>query len=111
MNTVEQLWTAARNRHGNFSDRRTPSAGISAVLLALRDGPSYGSEIARRTGRDQGNVSVWLRKLDRFDLIIGGEVIPSQGHQGGGRPAVFWELTRAGCVLAEALVAERSVRT
>ena len=110
--SVEQLWTTARNQHGNWGDRRTPSPGITDVLLALRDGPVYVSEIARRTGQDQGNVSVWLRKLADWGLTERAAVIPAgevkSGKAAGGQDAVIWRLTRAGHELVAAIAAELS---
>ncbi len=104
MADVESIWTEARNRRGQFGDRRTPSAGIAAVLLALwRYGSMYGAEIAQHAKQNQGNTALWLTKLRRFEFVEINEVVHGYGHQGGGRPAVFWSLTRAGRELAELL--------
>lgn len=106
---VESLWTEARNRRGQFKDRCNPSPGISAVLLALREhGSGYGNEIVTWSGQDQGNVAKWLAKLRRFGFVDVYDVRAEMGHQGGGRPAVFWELTPDGFDLAELLVKEEA---
>jgi predicted transcriptional regulator len=110
VNNIESLWITARNRGGEHRDRRTPSAGIAAVLGALFEGgSSYGAEIARATGQAQNNVAVSLLKLRRFGLVDVVEELDGYGHQGGGRPAVFWRLTRDGRELAELLAAEQEV--
>jgi len=109
MDAVEQIWTEARNRNGEFRDRRRPSAGIAAVLMTLlRHGTLYGHELARRSGQDQGNLAgPWLPKLERFGFVTTAYEEPGIGHQGGGRPAIGWRLTRAGRALAELLASER----
>ena len=103
---VERLWTLARARHGNPKQARRPSPGIAAVVLALHQlGTATGREVARRAGQNQPNVtSIWLPRLEslRFTSIVDWSV-PGQGHNGGGRPAHFWRLTRSGRELAEAL--------
>jgi hypothetical protein len=75
------------------------------VLIALLDGPAHGSEIARRAGQRQQNVTwVWLPKLRQFRLVETDPWdTPGLGHQGGGRPARVWELTASGRELAELL--------
>jgi len=104
---IERLWITARNTHGQFGDRRRPSPGIAAVLGALWcDGSSYGGEIAQRTKQDQGNTARWLVKLRLYGLVDVVEEVPGIGNQGGGRPAIFWQLTGAGRELAELLAAE-----
>lgn len=101
MNDIERLWTTARNRHGEFKDRRTPSAGIACVLTTLWQlGSAYGSEIACEARQDQGNTARWLAKLRLFGLIEVVEELSGAGHQGGGRPAIVWHLTRSGRELA-----------
>ena len=93
---------------GDPRDRRRPSAGLAAIILALDElGHAYGCEIAKISGQSQGNTtSVWLPKLERFRLVCLAEVRPGVGHQGGGRPAMWWRLTKAGRDLASALRAE-----
>jgi hypothetical protein len=113
---IERIWTAARDRRGNEFDNRTPSRGIRAVLAAMADGPAWGGEIARRAGQDQGNTCRWLFKLELFGFVAQVDTLPAcqvkrgkrmdGGRQSGGRPAVFWRLTRAGGELAEALAVE-----
>lgn len=107
MTETERIWTAARNRCGDWQARRTPSAAQTAVLLELANGPAYVGEIARRTGVGQGNLSyTYLRTLDRYGFAVRDEIVPGLGNQGGGRPAMYWRLTRAGRELAAALEAE-----
>lgn len=108
MSTVESLWTKARNAHGQFGDRRTPSSGIAAVLTALWvNGSAYGSEIASCAGQDQGNTARWLAKLHLFGFVFPYDERPQIGHQGGGRPAVFWGLTKCGHELVGLLLDQR----
>lgn len=110
MTPVESIWTTARARHGDPQDRKTPTPGFVDVLLDLAyKGSDFGHSIARRTGLDQGNTSRALRKLARFGFVMAGEIVPAGDVRktgAGGRDAVFWELTRAGRELVEALVAE-----
>jgi len=101
---IERLWIAARNTHGQFGDRRRPSTGIAAVLTALhKQGSAFGAEIAGWAGQDQGNVARWLVKLRQYELVDVVDELEGYGHQGGGRPAIFWRLTRTGRELAELL--------
>lgn len=104
---VDQLWQAARARSTHRADRRRPGPGISSVLVALLDGPTYGAEIARRAGQGQGNVARWLPKLNRLGFVIKIDEVPASEVKkegfGGGRPAIIWRLTGAGRQLAEAL--------
>lgn len=102
--TAEQLWHAARNGHGRPDQRRAPSAGIGAVLLALRGQPECAAVIAERIAFQRISVHQWLHKLEglgfaEIDFVIQGS--------GGGRAAEFWTLTPTGRVLAEALDAEQ----
>lgn len=109
---IESLWMMARNRCGDFRDRRTPSPGIASVLVALwENGSGYGAEIVTWSGQHQGNVALWLAKLRRFGFVDVYDVRPEMGHQRGGRPAMFWELTSDGFDLAGLLVsaADRGV--
>lgn len=111
VNDIERIWTRARDLYGHVNDRRVPSAGLSALLLALLDGEAHGSELARRAGLDQSNATaVHLPKLRRMRLVDGWEVV-GIGHQGGGRRASMWALTPEGRALAGALLEERAVRT
>lgn len=110
---VEAIWLSERPRPGpspSGADRRRPSPGISAVLLALRDGPAYGAGIARRVGQDQGNVARWLAKLRQWGFVNPPRARPEMGNQGGGRPALVYELSRLGRTLADALADERRAR-
>lgn len=110
---IERRWMAARNRAGKFADRRTPSPGITATLTTLLLGSMYESELARRSGQDQGNLSgQWLPKLQRFGFVDITDVVAGIGggnrhrEAGGARPAVFWKLTKAGRELALLLTHE-----
>jgi hypothetical protein len=111
VNAVEALWSVARNRNGEFKDRRRPSPGIAAVLVAMAEvGPTHGSAIAGAAGQRQHNVtSVWLPKLDSFGFVHRVDTVPGLGNQGGGRPAVIWALTGRGRELVAALAAELGV--
>jgi hypothetical protein len=102
---VQELWTQGRARGGHLGDRKEPSAGLVAVLVALHSGgPSYGRDIARRAGQSLPNVtSLWLPKLARFGFVVCVGTEPGMGHQGGGRPARYWDLTYSGRQLAELL--------
>lgn len=106
---AETIWAAARDRNGDTRDRRLPSAGIRAVLLALTDGPAHGSEIARRADQSQPNVTAqWLPKLFAFGFVVFIEVDPGEvkpGKLAGGRTSRMWKLTRAGRELVAALQA------
>ena len=105
MTPVEALWIPACRSRGWLGDRNVPSPGISAVLRALADhGPTYGSAVARLAAQNQANVTaVWLPKLVRLGFVERGEEEAGLGHQGGGRPAVFWALTGPGWALVRAL--------
>jgi hypothetical protein len=102
---VERLWTLARARHGNPRQARRPSPGIAAVVLALHQlGTASGTEVARRAAQSQPNVTtLWLPRLESLRFTHISDTVPGIGHQGGGRPAQFWRLTRSGRELAEAL--------
>jgi DNA-binding MarR family transcriptional regulator len=105
MNDVQRIWTTARDRFGDSRDRRTPSPGIAALLHALAEhGPNHGTALAHLAGQAQSNTSVWLRTLQRYGFARSVDEVPGVGHQGGGRPAVFWELTTSGRHLVRALV-------
>lgn len=104
----ERAWQAARNAHASHRGRARPSAGIVATLLALHDaGECHGGEIARLAEQGQANVTAcWLPQLELYGFVeITGEE-PGRGHQGGGRPATLWRITRAGKALANALIEE-----
>jgi DNA-binding HxlR family transcriptional regulator len=107
LDPIEKVWMSAAWGSGCKTDRRRPSAGIRAIILALyRQGATHGSELARRTGQVQSNVtSAWLPKLERYGFAHHLDV-PGLGHQGGGRPAHEWELTSAGKALAELIIEE-----
>ena len=107
MNDVERLWTAARGRHGQHKDRRTPSVGISAVLVTLlREREAHVTQLAALSGQDQGTLSGhWLPKLSTWGFAEVASEEPGYGHQGGGRPARVWSLTPDGRKLAKALIA------
>ena len=110
MNEVELIWTRSRERYGHPFGRRVPSPGIAAVLRALAEhGANYGSVVAALAGQDQGNTARWLNELEQRDFVRRREEVAGFGHQGGGRPAVFWALTRRGWDLVRAL-AECEVR-
>lgn len=104
---IETLWTEARDRVGAPRERRRPAPGVSEVLTAMfRSGcfPLHGSEIARRSGQGQANVTaLTLPKLVRFGFAQQGLAV-----RGPGRPAQFWTLTPAGQQLAGLLVIERT---
>lgn len=106
---AELIWMDARRRYGHLKDRRRPSTGISAVLVALLEhGPVHGSQLAALAAQNQGNLAgQWLPKLRTWGFIecTGEEV--GVGHQGGGRPAQIWTLTPAGRRLARALDQEK----
>lgn len=111
MTEVERIWLAARPRVGPGSvgpGRRRPSAGISAVLLALRAGPTHGGEVARRAGQDQANTTAaWLPMLlERGFVRVVAEVRAGEvktGGRAGGRPARVWALTARGRELVAVL--------
>jgi hypothetical protein len=106
MNDVERIWTTARNLRGEFKDRKTPSAGITGVLVALlATRQAHVTRIAELSEQDQGNVTRWLAKLGAWGFVRLAHEEPGFGHQGGGRPALFWSLTPDGHQLAKALIA------
>jgi hypothetical protein len=115
MGDVERLWTAARGRHGQHKDRRTPSAGISAVLVALLHArEAHVTELAALSNQDQGTLSGhWLPKLSTWGFAEKvGELTKTDehrgyGHQGGGQAAHLWSLTPDGRRLAKALIVEQ----
>lgn len=107
---IERLWITARNQYGQRCDRRRPSAGITAVLVALlrHDKPAHGAELARLSGQHQPNLAGhWLPKLDRYRFITVAYTQEGTGGQGGGRPSAFWRLTANGRELAELLVSQK----
>lgn len=107
MRDVEGIWTEARNKYGQWRDRTTPSYGISAVVIGLYYmHETYGCELARVTSQEQGNVSRWLDKLGAWHLVTVVEREAGRGHQGGGHEALWYQLTREGTALAEALILE-----
>lgn len=109
---IERVWIKAARSGGVRPGRRTPGTGITRMLVSLyRDGAAYGSELARRTEQSQGNVVVWLRKLSDLGFAQVADEIPGLGHQGGGRPAIEWELTRAGEELAELIINSKNTLT
>lgn len=100
MSEVESIWSRAKQRGGHPWDRRRPSNGIAAVLLVLLDGAAHGSEVARRAGQSQPNVTAnWLPKLLTYGFVDAMET-PGIGRNGGGRPGTEWSLTTAGKQLA-----------
>lgn len=127
MTPVEALWLPARNRHGQATrrsndlsgvqsarDRRRPSPGITAVLLVLEPAKTlHGSEIARRSGQDQGNVTArWLPRLKQWGFVDVVDTVPTaqvRADKRGGRPTVTWRLTARGRELVAVLRAEREV--
>jgi DNA-binding PadR family transcriptional regulator len=74
----------------------------TALLVALRDGPGYGRELARRIrtasgGRTRlGEASIYpaLRELRAARLVNSWEVVP--GRTRGGRSRTYYELTERG---------------
>lgn len=112
-NEVERIWLATRRRVGagrGGADRRSPSAGVSAVLLALREhGPMHGGEVARRGGLDQGNTSRWLHMLRDLGFLAAETPIAEIKYMGGFQARV-WALTKRGRELAKALAAQDTTR-
>jgi DNA-binding PadR family transcriptional regulator len=80
----------------------------TALLLVLRDGPSYGRELVRRiqhatAGRNQfaeGSVYPALRGLEVARLVRSWRVVP--GRRRGGRVRRYYELTERGVQASEA---------
>lgn len=113
MTDVEHIWMPTNPRPRALairtSYRRRPSAGITAVLLALAE-PAHGSAVARAAGQAQNNVTaLWLPQLEARGFAERVESMPGLGNQGGGRPATVWALTGRGRALVGALRAERGV--
>ena len=83
--------------------------GKTAVLLALREGPTYGRELVRRVGRatrgcvrlSEGTLYPALRTLRVARMIRAWTVIP--GRKRGARARTYYELTVAGVERAEGL--------
>jgi PadR family transcriptional regulator PadR len=79
----------------------------AAVLLALRDGPTYGSQLVRRidgsSGRRirlaLGSLYPALRALEKERLVRSWNVVP--GRRRGGRARVYYELTEKGVRASE----------
>ena len=79
-----------------------------AVLLALRQGPSYGSQLVRRIeGLSRGSIRLALgslypalRKLERRRLVRSWTVVPRRRR--GGRARRYYELTERGVRDSEA---------
>ena len=79
-----------------------------AVLLALRQGPSYGRQLVRRiradsgghVGLGEGSIYPALRQLQGARLVRSWTVIP--GRRRGGRARRYHELTERGVRVAEA---------
>jgi predicted ArsR family transcriptional regulator len=101
---IIELWDDARRPPGGrvIYQRATPPAGYCSLLVGLLDGPVHGHELCRRTGVNQANSVVYLRRMKTLGLVTKHDV-PGLGHQGGGRPAYVWELTHPGRELARVI--------
>lgn len=104
----ERLWQAARKANASHRGRARASAGITGVLIAMRDGVSlHGGEIARLAEQGQANVTAcWLPQLELYGFVVRTGEEWGLGHQGGGKPATLWRLTSAGKKLVNALLEE-----
>ena len=102
MTDIEAIWRAARKRAGMLKQCRL-SRGHRACLMGLLDDPTHGSELARRVGEQQSNVT--NRYLPRLEALgfVQREAVSGLGNNGGGRPAYIWTLTQRGQELAELL--------
>jgi DNA-binding PadR family transcriptional regulator len=84
----------------------------AALLQALREGPAYGRELARRIARAtsgrvrfaEGSIYPALRRLLAGRLVRRWSVVP--GRRRGGRARRYYELTERGVRSAEADRAE-----
>jgi DNA-binding PadR family transcriptional regulator len=80
----------------------------TALLQALRGGPGYGRELARRISRSSGGrlrfaeASIYpaLRRLESARLVRSWDVVP--GRRRGGRARTYYELTERGAGVSEA---------
>jgi DNA-binding PadR family transcriptional regulator len=83
----------------------------TAVLMSLREGPSYGRELVRRIGRatdgrlrlSEGTVRPALRALSASGLVTAWNVVP--GRARGGRARTYYELTIEGVRQSDGLAA------
>jgi PadR family transcriptional regulator, regulatory protein PadR len=81
----------------------------AAVLLALRQGPSYGRQVVRRLQASSGRAirlalgSLYpaLRTLEKERLVRSWTVVP--GRRRGGRARRYYELTERGVRASEAV--------
>lgn len=74
-----------------------PPRGYCAIVVGLLEHSGvHVSELARRIGEDQGNVSVYLNRLADLGLARFVQEQEGYGRNGGGLPAHFWELTDVG---------------
>ncbi|HEY8232744.1 MAG: PadR family transcriptional regulator [Vicinamibacterales bacterium] len=79
----------------------------TAILLALRQGPSYGRELVRRVSRasgghvrlSEGTLYPALRTLRAARLVRAWNVVP--GQRRGARARTYYELTIQGIKRAE----------
>jgi predicted ArsR family transcriptional regulator len=88
-----QVW--AEIRHDAQMSYNPLTESILKILLILeKDGPRYGSAIARAINLNQGNVTArYLPTMDRLHLVTWNQV---KREYRGGRPALEWRIIEKG---------------
>jgi DNA-binding MarR family transcriptional regulator len=87
-------WEAVVKKRLPEGSKTTPSgAAIRVILCLYKNGPLWGSEIARRTNAGQSNTTkLTLPRLQEMGLVECEE----QTNPRGGRPLHIWRLTEKG---------------
>lgn len=100
---IERLWRDARGEAGHpIRGPRLPMPGTRQVLVVLRrQGSAIGTEVARRAGLSQSNVTALYLPRLRLYGFVSCQDRPDLGSPYGGIMAQEWALTAAGADLAE----------
>lgn len=100
---IERTWREIREEFGHpTKGPKLPMLGTRKVLVTLlRQGSGIGTEVARRAGLSQSNVTAHYLPRLRMYGFASCQDRPDRGAPHGGIMAQEWSLTRAGVVLAE----------
>lgn len=109
---IRGLWELGRPSKAAKMDL-TPRPGSAQATLLMDlywHGETYGSELFRRCKMNQGNGHIRIWRLQSFGLVYFMENVDpdfkSGRRHGGGKPPLFWSLTKRGERMAQLLIDE-----